>query len=237
MEWWKKNDPSLRVGALEEDAIVVSDDEEEVEASPSSGGSYQAPTLAECIGPVTTGQRAVRLSPGYREAREQRRQEKSKAEEFEPVRGTRAVRKRYSTALVEHFAEMDRQVEQALPFLSSSEECLAARLGSPEEDSEKENRDVGEGPSHGFLHLIPNPNPSPIPIPPPRKKPSLEKATKDLCWSFEKDRQKFLSGEGVPWLEHALERYSSEPQVERSGVGFVSVEDVDEFLNMVVGKL
>ena len=139
MERWKKNDPLLRVGDSEEDAIVVSDDEEEVEASPSSGGSYQAPTLAERIGPVTTGQQAVRSSPGYREAREQRRQEKSKAEEFEPFRGTRAVRKKYSTELIEHFAETDRQVGQALPFLSSSQECLAAWLGSPEEDSEKEN--------------------------------------------------------------------------------------------------
>ena len=81
----------------------------------------------------------MRSSPGYREAREQRRQEKSKAEEFEPVRGTRAVRKRYSAALVEHFAKTDRRVEQALPFLLSSQECLATRLESPEEDSEKEN--------------------------------------------------------------------------------------------------
>ena len=56
MEQWKKNDPSLRVGDSEEDAIVVSDDEEEVEASPSSGSSYRVPTLAERIGPVTSGQ-------------------------------------------------------------------------------------------------------------------------------------------------------------------------------------
>ena len=56
MECWKRNDPSLRIGDSEEDAIVVSDDEEEVEALPSSGGSYQALTLAERIGPVTTGQ-------------------------------------------------------------------------------------------------------------------------------------------------------------------------------------
>ena len=81
MERWKKNDPSLRIGDSEEDAIIVSDDEEEVEALPSSGSSYQAPTLAERIGPVTTGQRAVRSSPGYQEAREQRRAEKLKAEE------------------------------------------------------------------------------------------------------------------------------------------------------------
>ena len=56
MERWKKHDPSLRVGDSEEDMIVVSNGEEEVEALPSSGGSYQAPTLAECIGPVTSGQ-------------------------------------------------------------------------------------------------------------------------------------------------------------------------------------
>ena len=189
MERWKKNDPSLRIGDSEEDAIVMSDDEEEVEASPSSGDSYRAPTLAERIGPVTTGQRAVRSSPGYREARESRRQEKSKAEEYEPVRGTRAARKRYSAGLIEHFAETDRQVEQALPFLSSSQECLAARLGSAEEDSEKENQDVGEGSSHGFLCLIPNRSPFPIPIPVPRKKPSLEKVTESLRRSFEEGRQ------------------------------------------------
>ena len=110
-------------------------------------------------------------------------------------------------------------------------------MGSPEEDSEKENQDVGEGPSHGFLHLIPNQSPSPIPIPPPRKKPSLKKVTKSLRQSFEEGRQKFLSGEGVPWLEHALERHSPEPRVERSGVGYVSVSDVDEFLDTVVSKL
>ena len=150
IEHWKRNDPSLRIGDSEEDAIVMSDDEEEVEAPPSSGGSYQAPPLAERIGPVITGQRAVCSSPGYREAREQRRQEKSKAEELEPVKGMRASRKRVSDVLIESFEEAERQYEQGLPFLSSSQECLAARLGSPEEDSEKENRDVGEGPSMAF---------------------------------------------------------------------------------------
>ena len=129
----------LRVRDLEEDAIVVSDDEEEVEAPPSSEGSYQAPPLAECIGPVVTGQRAVHSSPGYREAREQRRQGKSKAEELEPVKGTCGAKKRVSSALIKHFAKTERLYEQALPFLSSSQECLAARLGSPAEDSEKEN--------------------------------------------------------------------------------------------------
>ena len=210
MEWWKNN-PSLRIGDSEDDAIVVNDDEEEVEASPSSGGSYQAPTLAECIGPVTTGQQAVRSSPGYSEAREQRRQEKLKVEEFEPVKGTCAARKRISAELYEHLVETERWYEQTLPFLLSSQECLAARLGSPEEDSEKENRDVGEGSSHGFLCLIPDRSPSPIPIPAPRKKPSLEKVTKSLRQSFEEGRQQFLSGEGVPWLEHVLERHSLGP--------------------------
>ena len=116
-------------------------------------------------------------------------------------------------------------------------ECLATRLGSPAEDSEKENRDVGEGPSHGFLCLIPNRSMSPIPIPPPKKKPSLEKVTESLRRSFKKDRQRFLSGGGVPWLEHKLERYSPEPCIERSGIGYVSVSDVDKFLNTVVGHL
>ena len=139
MECWKRNNPSLRVGDLEDNVIVVSNDEEEVVALPSSGGSYQAPPLAECIGPVVTGQRAVHSSSGYREARDQRRQGKSKAEELEPIRGTHAARKRFSLALVEHFTETDRQLEQALPFLLSLQECLAAWLGSPEEDSKKEN--------------------------------------------------------------------------------------------------
>ena len=56
MECWKRNNPSLRVGDLEDNVIVVSNDEEEVVALPSSGGSYQALPLAECIGPVVTGQ-------------------------------------------------------------------------------------------------------------------------------------------------------------------------------------
>ena len=113
--------------------------------------------------------------------------------------------------LYEHLIKTERLYEQALPFLSSSQECLAAQLGSPEEDSKKENRDVGEGSSHGFLRLLPNRSPSPIPIPAPRKKPSLEKVTESLRRSFEEGRQRFLSGKGVPWLEHALERHSPEP--------------------------
>ena len=46
-----------------------------------------------------------------------------------------------------------------------------------------------------------------------------------------------MSGEGVPWLEYKLERYSLEPRIKRSGIRFVSVSDVDEFLDTVVGKL
>ena len=115
---------------MEEDAIVLSDDEEgEVEeVPPSSGSSYHPVPLAERIGPTTTGQQAVRSSPGYQEAREQRRTEKSKAEEFEPVRGTCAARKRASATLIKHLQENERLYEQDLPFLSSSEECLADRL-------------------------------------------------------------------------------------------------------------
>ena len=60
-------------------------------------------------------------------------------EEFKPVKGTHAVRKRVSTVLIASFEEAERQYEQGLPFLSSSQECLAAWLGSPAEDSEKEN--------------------------------------------------------------------------------------------------
>ena len=236
MEHWKRNNPSLRVRDSKEDMIVMSDDEE-VEALPSSGGSYQAPPLAERIGPVVTGQQTVCSSLGYREAREQRRQEKLKARELEPIKGTCAARKRATTFAAEQITERERQYKEALPFLSSREEHLAVELGAYEEDSKKENRDVGEGPCHGFLHLIPSPSPSPIPILPPRKKPSLKKVTEHLHQLFEKDRQKFLHGEGVPWLEWELERYSPEPHVERSGISYVSVSDVDEFLDSVIGKL
>ena len=55
MECWKRNNPSLRVGDSKEDVIIVSNDEEEVEAPPSSRGSYQVLPLAERIGPVVTG--------------------------------------------------------------------------------------------------------------------------------------------------------------------------------------
>ena len=47
----------------------------------------------------------------------------------------------------------------------------------------------------------------------------IEKVTEDLCQSFEKDRQRFLCGEGVPWLEHELERYSPEPWLRGVGSG------------------
>ena len=155
MERWKKNNPSLRIGDSEEDAIIVSDDEEEVEASPSSGSSYQAPSLAEHIGPVSTGQRASRSSPGYREAREQRRREKSKAEEFEPVRGTHAARKRYSAALIDHFAETDRQVEQALPFLSSSRNVLLLGWGVLRRTARRRTEMLEKVPPMAFSILSP----------------------------------------------------------------------------------
>ena len=61
--------------------------------------------------------------------------------------------------------------------------------------------------------------------------------TEDLHQLFEKDRQEFLSGGGVPWLECELERYSPELHIERSGIGYVSMSDVDDFLDTVVGKL
>ena len=99
-----------------------------------------------------------------------------KAEELEPVKGTCAARKRAT----EQVTKRERQFEEALPFLSSREEHLAVELRAYEEDSKKENRDVREGSSHGFLRLIPSPSPSPIPILPPRKKPSLEKVTESL---------------------------------------------------------
>ena len=169
-------------------------DDEEVETPPSSEDSYHALHLAERIGPVYTGQRAIRSSPGYREAREQRRKEKLKVKEMEPIKGACAVRKRAA----EQVTERERQAREALPFLSSGEEALAVELGAYEEDSEKENRGVGEGSSHGiFRPITTSPSPKPIPIPPPRKKPSLEKVTEDLHCSFEIGRQRFLSSEGV----------------------------------------
>ena len=145
----------------------------------------------------------------------------------------RVSRSRTFSDVIQSFKEAEQQYKQGLPFLLSSQECLA-RLGSPEEDSEKENQDVGEGSSHGFLHLIPDQSSSPIPIPPPKKKPSLEKVTQDLRDEFVKERKRFLDGMGAPlWLEHQLERESPEPHVERSGVRYVSVSDVDGFLDTV----
>ena len=93
MEHWKRNIPSFCVGDSKEDPIVVSNGEE-----------VEAPPLAECIGPVYTGQQAVHSSPRYKEVREQRRREKSKAKRMEPVKGTRAVRKR----VAEQAAERER---------------------------------------------------------------------------------------------------------------------------------
>ena len=132
----------------------------------------------------------------------------------------------------------EKSAKEALYCLLSDEEALTIELGVYKEDSEKENWDVGEGSSHGVLcPIYYAPSPEHIPIPPPKKKPSLEKATEDLCQQFEEGRQKFLSGDRVPWLEHQLEMYSLEQHVERSGIGYVSVSDVDEFLDHVVGHL
>ena len=38
-------------------------------------------------------------------------------------------------------------------------------------------------------------------------------------------------------MEHMLERYSPELCIKRSGIGYVSVLGVDDFLDTVVGKL
>ena len=62
-----------------------------------------------------------------------------KAKELEPVKGRRAARKRATALAAEQIAERERQYEEALPFLSSEEECIAAGLGAYEGDSEKEN--------------------------------------------------------------------------------------------------
>ena len=157
-----------------------------------------------------------------------------KAEELEPVKGTCAARKRAT----EQVTKRERQFEEALPFLSSRGEALVVELGAYEEDSEKENQDVGEGSSDGVLcPIVYIPSSEPIPAPPPKKKPFLTKVTEDLRCSFKEGRQKFLSGEGVPWLEHELERYTPEPHVERSGIRYVSVSDVDKFIDHVVGHL
>ena len=102
--------------------------------------------MAERIGPIVTGQQAVCSSPGYREAREWRRQEKSKAEELEPIKGTHAVRKRAA----QQITKRERQEREALPFLSSKEEHLAAELGAYEEDSKKENEMLEKVPPMAF---------------------------------------------------------------------------------------
>ena len=123
MESWKRNNLSLHVGDSEEDPIIMSDNEE-VEALPSSEESYHAPPLAECIGPVCTGQCAICSSPGYREARKQRR-EKLKAKRMEPIKGTHTMRK--------------RAAEEFFEGLLSKAEALAVALGAYGSDSEKEN--------------------------------------------------------------------------------------------------
>ena len=46
----------------------------------------------------------------------------------------------------------------------------------------------------------------------------------------------FLSGGGVPWLERQMEN-SPEPHIKRRGIGYVSMLDVDNFLNHVVSHL
>ena len=115
--------------------IVVSNTEEEVEAPPSSEEFYYAPPLAECIGPVYTGQQAIHSSPRYREAREQRRREKLKAERMEPVKGTCAAGKR----VPKQVTMRERVAKEASEWLSSKEEHLAVMLGAYELDSEKEN--------------------------------------------------------------------------------------------------
>ena len=69
------------------------------------------------------------MSPGYREAREQRRQEKLKAEEFEPVKGMCAVRKRVSAALIASFEEVERQYEQVSLFSQAHRNVLLLGWG------------------------------------------------------------------------------------------------------------
>ena len=41
--------------------------------------------------------------------------------------------------VIDSFVESERLYKQTLPFLSSSQECLAARLGNYEMDSKREN--------------------------------------------------------------------------------------------------
>lgn len=69
MECWKRNDPSLCVGDLEE-LIVMSNDK--VETLPSSEGSYCVPPLADQISPVSSGQQTVHSAPWeYKKTREE----------------------------------------------------------------------------------------------------------------------------------------------------------------------
>ena len=126
-------------------------------------------------------------SPLCRKARE-----KAKAKVMELVKGTWAARKR-------------AHAEEYIKDLGMEEELLAEAMGVYEEDSKKENWVVGEGSSHGILHLI-TPSPPPIPVPGPCQKPSFGGMTEDLSQQFLEGREHFLSGQGVPWLEQQMER-------------------------------
>ena len=142
---------------------------------------------------------------------------------MEPVKGTHAVR--------------NRAAKEFFEGLPSEEEALAVALGAYGSNSKKENRDAGEGSSHGVLcPIFSSLSPKPIPIPPPREKPSLEKVTKDLHQQFGEGRQTFLSGGRVPWLGRQMEN-SLEPHIERGGIGYMSILDVDDFLDHVVSHL
>ena len=46
----------------------------------------------------------------------------------------------------------------------------------------------------------------------------------------------FLSSGGVPWLENQLDG-SPEPYAGGRGIGYVSVLDVDDFLDHVIGSV
>ena len=53
---------------------------------------------------------------------------------------------------------------------------------------------------------------------------------------FKEGRQTFLSSGGVPWLENQLDG-SLEPYAGGRGIGYVSVLDVDNFLDHVIGSV
>ena len=123
MEHWKKNNLSLHVGDSSDNPLVVSNDE--VGAPPSSEDSYQAPPLADHIGPVSSGQQAVHSPPWeYQKVKEEWRKERSKAKRMEPVKGTRAARKRAAAVFEE---------------LPSIKGFYTPQVETDEEGSEKEN--------------------------------------------------------------------------------------------------